>query len=69
MELPSLPMSFDCGVGGTGIAVAAPEPRRFTMPPVDHVAGGPKVVGGLTEFIKSFQRRFSRVGAVDEART
>ena len=59
---------FDCGVGGNEIAAGAPR-RRFTIPPVDPVDGEPTVVGTLTEFITCFQRRFSRVEAVDEART
>ena len=60
---------FDCGVGGAEIAAAAPERRRYTIPPVGSVAGEPTVVGSLTELIKFFQRRFSRVEAMDEART
>ena len=59
---------FDCRVGGSEMAAGTPERRRFTIPPVQAVAGEPTVVGSLTEFIKFFERVFSRVEAVDEAR-
>ena len=39
------------------------------IPPVDPVDDDAQQVGTLTEFITCFQRRFSRVEAVDEART
>ena len=60
---------FDCGVGGTEAAATTPLRRRFTIPPVDAVDGEPQQVGSLPELITCFQRRFSRVEAVDEART
>ena len=64
--------NFDCGVGGNGIAAEPANPafnRRFTSLPVDAVDGQPQQVGTLAEFSSFFQRVFSRVEAVDEART
>ena len=55
-------------MGGVEVAADTPAPRRFTIPPVDAVEGQPQQVGTLTEFIRYFQRVFSRVEAVDEAR-
>ena len=60
--------NFDCGVGGNEIAANVPLPRRFTIPPVDPVAGEPTMVGSLTEFISFLQMVFSMVEVVDEAR-
>jgi len=64
--------NFDCGNGGNGVVSTevVPPPganRRFTPLGV-HPGGDPVLEGTLTEFIKYFLRRFSRVEAVEEAR-
>ena len=60
---------FDCGEGRVCVAADRSRRRRFTVLPIGAVNGEPQQVGTLTEFITCFQRRFSRVEAVDEART